>query len=246
MNAIKTPQAGNVLFILLVGIALFAGLTVAVTQAGKNTGQGKSQKASLIATEIMDYANAVKGAVQKLRFRGCADTDISFENDVVSGYEHTPAAEDRCKVFHPSGGGIKWKTPDPSWMEAAFSSDTFFLPNSSCVKDVGLNGPDASSEVTFCDSTDYAPTDIILFLPGLKEEICQAINEKIANTKNIPIDASHHILPTQFTGTNFWAGREIGDTEGVLTGKYTYCYRGNSAAMNWPNAYTFYSVLWAR
>ena len=65
----------------------------------------------LNASEILQYGSLLENTITRLRIiNGCSDTDISFVNDVVTGYDHTPEADDECKVFHPDGGGLTWKT----------------------------------------------------------------------------------------------------------------------------------------
>jgi hypothetical protein len=248
MTHLDKSQNGNILFILLVALALFAGLTLVMSDAGQNLGNGKSEKADIIASEIIDYANSVKIAVQKAILNGCADADISFENEVVTGYEHGGAgAPDKCKIFKSTGGKVRWKTPDKNWLIASASTNTFYFPNELCILNAGLNGPDASGPTVFCDNAPEA-IDLMIFLPGLKKDICEEINKNIANSKDIPRDLSEAIrLGRQFTGS-FQGGSvpEIADNNGTLTGKLSYCYQTSSGASNFANQYSFYMVLLAR
>jgi hypothetical protein len=240
-------RSGNVLFVLLVGIALFAGLTVAVTQSGKNVGGAKSEKATLAAAEIMEYAGAVRSAVQRLTFRGCAAEDISFENDEVSGYEHMPVAKDKCKVFNASGGGLRWKTPDTEWLETAYSSNTFFVHYKVCIKDVGTNGADISSENSFCDNAPNA-LDLVIAIVGIKKTVCEAINKKINGSHLVPLDVGdHNALSHKFDGVyRSEASFEYADANYLLASKMSYCFQASSSTSYAPNSYVFYQVLLAR
>jgi hypothetical protein len=50
--------------------------------------------------------------VDLVRGNGCTDEQISFENNIVSGYTNTNAPADySCHIFHPDGGGLTWLSP---------------------------------------------------------------------------------------------------------------------------------------
>lgn len=238
---------GNILFILLVALALFAGLTYAITQAGQNVGNGKTEKASIAASEIMDYSNSVKIAVQKIIMNGCSDTDISFANNVVSGYEHSPPAPSKCMVFKSSGGQLRWKSPDPKWLETAYTGQTYRIPKKTCILNIGLNGPDLSTPTTFCDNAPEA-VDLFIMLIGLKKDLCEAINFRISGDKTIPLDRENFATANALYAGVFSTGGnyEIADDNGILTSKLAYCFQANSGAGNYPNSYVFYNVLLAR
>jgi hypothetical protein len=71
----NNPQSGNVLFYILFAIALLAGLTFAVNRGGQvSTATLSADQARVAASEILDYAGAVSGAVTKLKLRGCTET----------------------------------------------------------------------------------------------------------------------------------------------------------------------------
>ena len=69
-------QSGAVIVWIFVAIVLLAALSFAMTQ-GSRTGTKNlsSQQADLVATEILNYANAVKNAVRQLQINGCGYGD---------------------------------------------------------------------------------------------------------------------------------------------------------------------------
>lgn len=115
-NRVLCDQSGNVFIIILVGIALFAALSVVVSRSMRTESASKmtEREAALVASEILDYGQVLARAVDRVRRKGCSENDISFANDIVSGYEHTPVVADKCKVFHPDGGGARWQDPPVS------------------------------------------------------------------------------------------------------------------------------------
>ena len=119
-NDRKTEQ-GNVFFYILIAVALFAALSYAVSR--NNTGSTDiftDEQAKLAAQEIIEYGNTVANAVQKLRLRGCSDTEISFENDIIDGYEN--GTNTSCQVFHVDGGDINWTSIPEERLESDHST----------------------------------------------------------------------------------------------------------------------------
>ena len=154
---------------ILLAVALIVGLTAALSRGGRVSHNALSdQQAKIAAQEIIDYGNAVAAAVQKLRLRGCSETEISFENDVAAGYAN--GTNTSCRVFHPDGGALSWKTPPAEYLNSSFSSGTgygtYIINANNCIVNVGTDGPAAG-----CD-----PQELILMLPYIKDEIRDQIN----------------------------------------------------------------------
>lgn len=108
----KGRENGSAIFLILIAVVLFAALTAALNHSSRtSTGMVSDQQARLAATDIIAYGGSVKQTVQKLLLQGCSESEISFENDSVEGYEHPDGSPDRCKVFHPQGGGLTLQAP---------------------------------------------------------------------------------------------------------------------------------------
>jgi len=106
-----TNEAGNVFIIILVGIALFAALGLVVSRSVQSSSSTQMSERELVltASEIAGYGQNLARAVDRVRRRGCSENDVSFNNPVTSGYEHTPPAPDQCQVFSVAGGGMTWR-----------------------------------------------------------------------------------------------------------------------------------------
>lgn len=66
-------NSGNVLFLILIAVALFAALSYAVTSSSRGGGiDAKKDSSELIASEIMNYVSSLEQAVTRLR--GCVRT----------------------------------------------------------------------------------------------------------------------------------------------------------------------------
>ncbi|MFA5593305.1 MAG: hypothetical protein WC989_08345 [Micavibrio sp.] len=104
-------DCGGVLVWILIAVALFAALSYAMMRdggTGSATGIMGEAQAKLYAAEIIAHHDAVRSAVQRLRIRGCSDTDISFQN-AIQGWTNPTAPQDKsCHVYEPSGGGLTY------------------------------------------------------------------------------------------------------------------------------------------
>ena len=109
----NTHQRGIAIGPILCVVAILAVLASAIAAgSGAFTGDTSAVKAKAQASAILGYANEVKFAVDRLLANGCKDTEISFENPIVSGYENPNAPSDKsCHVFNVNGGGILFKEP---------------------------------------------------------------------------------------------------------------------------------------
>lgn len=114
--ATANPQAGNILFLILIAVALFAALAYAVTSSGRmSSGSGVDQEArDLRAMEIIAGLNAYNTAIQRLVMFNRPD-QISFENEVWRQQNNTllmppgsfpNCTNPQCQIFHPQGGGV--------------------------------------------------------------------------------------------------------------------------------------------
>lgn len=176
----NTAQRGNVLFYILIAVALLAALIFAVAQSGRgNIQQVSQEKARLYATEIIQNTGTMANGVAQLRLRGVRDTEIGFDNPVVS-YPNANCADDTCKLFHPAGAGLTYAAPSMDWLDETAASATSFgnvgaligqwyFPANTCVWQVGTGGDNC-----FSDTGDV--TELMVWLPWVKREICLQIN----------------------------------------------------------------------
>ncbi len=169
-------QNGNVLWFVLITIALFGLLSVVLSRNSASVNQsGDAEKARIKATQIMRYASGLESAIEKLRItNGCSENDISFDNTDVTGYENLNSPADKsCHVFDAYGGGMTYEQPKDNWLDDAHASaqgyeDLFFT---------------ATAEVTGIgtDCGNAACMDLILFVPYLRRDVCLAINRVLDN-----------------------------------------------------------------
>lgn len=157
------PQSGSIFIWLFILIGLFAALSWAMSQ-GSRTGTATlgTERAKLIAGEIIDYGRQIKDVVHTLRINGCDDTEISFVG--ASGtYANALAPTDgTCNVFGANGG--KMRLPD---FEGSFANDTLVF----------------GSNYLYSAGPDYLGTSEpeLTLVQQVDREVCGEINKLLNN-----------------------------------------------------------------
>ena len=177
----KTHQRGIAIGPILYIVAILAVLVSAIAAgSGSFNGDTSAVKAKAQASAILEYANEVKLGVDRVLGKGCTDTEISFENPIVSGYVNPNAPSDKsCHVFDVNGGGIVWKNPDDniySAIKTGYTNGYWIYHGNSCVGGVGSassgyqGGPSAG-----CRS-DSSPASLVMVTHDIKPSVCNALN----------------------------------------------------------------------
>lgn len=163
MDRTENLQRGIAIAPILFVVAILAVLAIAISAAsGAFNGDTSAVKAKAQATAILEYAEQVKMAVDKVYNRGCFDTQISFENPIVSGYTNPNAPSDKsCHVFDVNGGGISFLPIKVSKLETG--NDGFF-------EFQGVNAVAGLGHLT---------AQLIAFLPLDSLDTCNKINEMV-------------------------------------------------------------------
>lgn len=151
-------QSGNVFFIILVGIVMFAALMYTFS---RSTRQGTeslgNREAELAASDILSYAQKVERGVQRVLARQVSEVEISFANDFDTDYVNPNCSVNRCLVFHPEGGAVTWKAPP-----------------------AGVNGGEnyefvANQVGNALDPAEVTAIDLVILLP-VNVQVCAALN----------------------------------------------------------------------
>jgi len=244
-------QSGNILLFILIAILLIGLLTLSLTRSSNTTNEtGDFEQNAIIASQIMRYAKTMEDSVTQLLARGCSENDISFENDIVAGYTNTfPSAPttNECHIFEDEGIGQAFEIPKTSWLDTSFSADAnygeYHFPRGTCIYGVG-DFYDLSGNGN-CDITPVLNEELLITLPYLKQNICEALNRLAGNNfATIPAEADSTLDPNKFIGS-YSGSSEVGnnaDLYGVATG----CLQQAPTGTYPDNAYIFYHVLHVR
>ncbi len=143
-------QKGNVLFLILIAVALFAALSYAVTQSTRGGGKSDTsgESAELKASQYLQYGAALKLAVDRMIISGTAPEDIVVHG-ANAGVACT-AGTVNC-VFGPSGGGaveVQYQY-DPTIDKYTLMFEYDGVAESKYVDGVGTSGPEIMMQRSF-------------------------------------------------------------------------------------------------
>lgn len=227
-------NAGNVLFLILIAVALFAALSYAVTQSSRSGGDGVTKdKARLTASEIIQYATNLEQAISRMQLiNRCALTQISFQNTTTSDYDFNTSTN--CFVFRAEGGGVSTPAIGPDWLDTAKSSQDNYgimhFSGRSCITDVGSGGAS-------CSADGINNEELIYYVKYIQPDICDQINARLGIAGTL---TGANINQTRYLGT-FGDGFNVGlSTSGLRSG----CFTATGSNGNFPTGTRhFFHVL---
>ncbi|MDH5722867.1 MAG: hypothetical protein OEY94_06065, partial [Alphaproteobacteria bacterium] len=173
-------ESGNILWFLLLTIALLGMLTFIVSRNSGTVNQsGRVEQDRIRASSLLRYTKSIEIAVQRMVLNeGISESDLDFVA-ISAGHDNTNCNTTSCEVFNVQGGGVDYRSA------ADILGDTGFANNwhISSGNRVGGMG---------CDDASANCKDLLLLLEDVPESICLQVN-KILNITN-PSGA----LPQQF------------------------------------------------
>lgn len=172
----KNTERGNVLFLILAAIALFAALSVAITRSSQQSAPDFSKEIRDSQIQgMLDYASALQVALQQMVANGEAPedlyTDLSLLKPGDATFEDSPTM---LKIYHPLGGGI---TP----LDASASD------SNAIATDYDIN---AGSIITGVGATDATIGDIVFTAHISSESYCARINSLLLSSSTVPVLAT--------------------------------------------------------
>ena len=231
-------DSGNVIIWILVTIALLAALTFTFTQSSRtSTSMLTDEMADSMAKHLLSFSNDVKQTVQRLRLRGCDETEISFENSVL-GFNYTnpnAPADNSCHVFDINGGGLQV----PTLPETIFD----LTPNnlSATYNVAGIVYFRGNQRITDLKTT--AP-ELLFYAPYINRDVCFAMNDLLGTAEPDPsnLEAGSSNPNPFFVGdyTPAAGDNEYGNQNSALAEVKSTCFISNDSD------YFFYTVLIAR
>lgn len=232
-------EKGNILFVILICIGLFAALTYTISRSNNSTSYSNDGPEYASAQEILSFAEMVANTVNRLQMQnGCRLSEISFKNSIVDGYTNLKSPSDgHCDVFGNNGGGITYFKPTSKILDDTKSSNSMYgeylFTGSVCLDNVG------SGSFISCNGDDTENEELLIILPWVKETSCDTINRILKNPEILE-DTGASFSEIKFKGT-FSEGSAIG-TAGHVTFR-NGCFKSNTTP---GNGYHLYYTLIAK
>lgn len=236
MNTVSTTkdrqsERGNVLFLILIAVALFAALSYAVTQSTRSGAGSSDNETGLInSAQLTQYPAGVRTAVVRMIIGGVDVGNLSF--NVPSDFGNLGTSE-AWGVFHPTGGGATY-APAPGDVMSSGNQGQWVFNSENEINLVGI------TSVT-PDSPTSTSADIIAFLPGITQSVCSRINTELGIT-GIPVETAAIDIATPMaavggTPSGIGAGGgTIGADVAALDGQPFGCFQQAST-------FVYYHVL---
>lgn len=233
------PQSGSAIFLVLIGIALFAALSFVVAQSLRVSGDSSSnmdqEKMALQMTEMTQFLESVKVKVNTMvEVDRVYDLTLSFKNDAykdgldtVLCQNNNPVCSDpSCMVFSPENpNGILPVKFTQAASSAPVSSPGEPVNGSVTVGQLAIEGVGSPAQ------------DLVLIVHGVSAPFCNFYNEKLGINVATPYTDATTLNDIgepagSSTGTN-WGGcgsdaafdgsDTFGEDNKNFAGKKTFC-----------------------
>lgn len=212
-------QSGNVLFLVLIAVALFGALTYAMTQSSRTTETGVgTEQANIMASEMLAFTAEANAKYQRMLISQRLKPETIEYSQSLTGTRNAACGNNACRLFHPEGGGVINRTApakatrDPS----SFGSQKYsFIIGA--IQDVGTSLP-----------------EILIMISNINHDVCLAINKKMGiNTIPTAIDigstgdyynlnSGTWATPGVMPSATAIIGEEAGGT--AVRGKHAFCF----------------------
>lgn len=219
-----SSEAGNVLFLILIAVALFAALSYAVTQSTRSGGGDASRETTLVnSAQITQYPASLKTAITRMIVSNSVGANELLFNtpSEFSSFNATYPATDG--VFHPTGGGATYTEAPASVMQSNTPGVWHF------------NGKNEIQDIGITDGTTTG-ADIIAFLTGVRQAVCESIHTKLGLSTSIPTLAGIDTTADMNVATPGIIAGGGTITDAILDGQPQGCFKVGTD-------YVYYHVL---
>lgn len=179
----KSAQAGNVLFLILIAVALFAALSYAVTSSMRSGNSDISQeKAAAGAAQMIEHLAHIRATLDRMKLiNGCTDEQFNFSTSAYTMANPNSPPDKKCHLFDIAGGGMNVeKFPPQLFDDSKFGSAVRWHTNLGTGNDylVGFNSNNRWLNIGTHDQAS-ASVDLIGQIYGISDVVCKEINKKL-------------------------------------------------------------------
>ncbi len=223
-------QSGNVLFLILIAVALFAALAYAVTSSTRNGGGSISkEKAATNAAQILQYGTSLRNSIMRMKLsKGCTDDTIDFSNPIYQlnngtlliNANNTAPLNKSCHLFDPAGGSAVPVIPTADALDISNSAlqttTTSKLGHGAIrvlqIKEIGTDNAGVA-----------ASNDVVLVLNFPNQATCKAFNDlmNVNNPSGSPPDPATSGSWGTYTNGSLTSTMVMDDA--YINGKPAFC-----------------------
>ena len=227
-----SSQNGNVLFLILIAVALFAALSYAVTSSSRSGGSDASKETDQTnIAALIQFPASLRTGITRLmlsRNMALADIDFSLPSDVAG----LPQQFKDHNIFNPEISSVVFQDIPAGLKDSAASGSYWIINSNNEVKSIGKTSSPAPN--------DTPTVEVIAFARGIKQSACQRINQSL-NITGIPIVTMLDHTNPQIYGEGLMGaggGGSLGSeaSSSALEAKDQGCFE-------YSGEYSYYSVL---
>lgn len=174
----RTSESGNVLFLILIAVALFAALSYAVTSSTRGGGDANSETSLISSAQLTQYPATIRTSVVRMIIGGADVSQLEF--NAPADFDDCTAGNDLC-VFHPSGGGATFADAPGEFMDNGNPGTWVF----NAENQIDLLGTSTGDENPTANTAD-----VIAFLPGITQTLCNKVNEELGLPSTPPTESA--------------------------------------------------------
>ena len=237
----RRSESGNVLFLILIAVALFAALSYAVTSSSRSGGGDANEETNLISSStITQYPAAVRTSIIRMQVtNGVSTSELEFNapSDFANCGTYGGTLGANC-VFHPDGGQATFVPGSADVMAGGAQVDWVFNSDNQ----INLVG----RSVGTTNTATAASADVVAFLVDIRQGVCQRINDELGIT-GIPVETTAVSVANTMVNTDgstapgigaSGTGQTIGGDITALDGQAFGCFRNGAAG-----PFVYYHVL---
>ncbi len=230
-------ERGNILFLILIAVALFAALSYAVVQSTRSGGGDVSNETSTLdVSQILTVPSTYRTAVQRMMVAQGIDGGGIIAIP-PSSFGSVSAELNTHNIYHPTGGAMPFPLTPKTLMNPIYDTNEWTFNSENEVKNIGTTTaiPEESS------------VELMTLLPGLKKSVCEEINKKLGITGGMPVSVADTNLSASSDPPAYMENGGSGVIGGTasdsqLVGKPEGCFQFNGM----PDLYVFYAVVVGR
>lgn len=166
-------QSGNVLFMILVAIALLGIITAIVSNYSSEQKETLDRQTSDAQISVLlNHASTLGVAVMNLTIQGVEPTSVyQVLSTVKPGDVGFDAEPHQYKIYHPLGGGVGYASSTSNTTSEAMATN-FNINKESIIMGVGRS--------------DAIVGDVLFTAKIVSSDYCKTINKKISGTTALP------------------------------------------------------------
>lgn len=156
-------ESGNVLFLILIAVALFAALSYVVTQSTRSGGGSTEREQNILSSASMtQYPTALRTALIRMILSGTAIENVAFDVPGSTGFNGVSVKQ--RLIFGNQGGGAVYQEASANLMTSNANAPWVYS---------------ASFEVPGIGQEGAGGNDVIAFLPDISAGVCKQANTEL-------------------------------------------------------------------